>query len=74
MTTGAVPTFSMTAASTGMVHDNKFIMNSADVATSLDVGACWCMENYFIADDDTGGAKAGAVDYTAASCAVTADG
>lgn len=73
ITTGGTDTFNLVAASTGMIHDNRIVMNAANVAAALDVGNCWCMENYFIADDDVGGAKGGLEGSGFGTVTVTAD-
>ena len=73
MTTGATDTFNLVAASTGMIHDNRIVMNAANAAAAMDVGNCWLMNNYLVADDDVTGAKAGLIDNAFASVTVTAD-
>ena len=56
-----------------MIHDNRIVMTAASAAAALDVGNCWCMENYLIADDDVTGAKGGLLDTGFASVTATAD-
>lgn len=73
MCTGATDTFNLVAASTGFIHHNTIVMNAASAEEALDVGNCWCIENYLIADDDVGGAKCGIADVDFASVAATAD-
>lgn len=73
MTTGATDTFNLVAASTGLIHDNRIVMNAANAAAAMDIGNCWMMNNYLIADDDVGGAKAGLIDSGFGSVTVTAD-
>jgi hypothetical protein len=74
MTTGATDTFNLVAASTGMVHDNRIVVNAVDFAAALDIGNCWNINNYKIADDDVGGAKCDNRYTAAASVTETADG
>lgn len=73
MTTGATDTFNLVAASTGVIRNNQIVMNAASGATAMDVGNCWLIHNYIIADDDVGGAKSAVLDNTLASIAATAD-
>ncbi len=74
LTTGTTDTFNLVAGSTGMVHHNTVVLNAASYSLAMDIGNCWNVENYAIADDDVGGAKGGLVDNGFASCVVTADG
>ncbi|MHA2069224.1 MAG: hypothetical protein ACXABY_33100, partial [Candidatus Thorarchaeota archaeon] len=74
MTTGATDTFNLVAASTGMIHDNRIVVNAVTFAAALDIGNCWNVNNYKIADDDVGGAKCDNRYTVAASVTETADG
>ncbi len=58
-TVGTADTFNLVAASTGIISNNIMVMNAADAATALDIGNCFSISNWMIADDDTGGTKAG---------------
>lgn len=56
MTSGGTPIFALVAGSTGMVHDNRCVIGTATFAADFDIGNCWCVNNYCIADADvTGG-------------------
>lgn len=59
MTTGATDTFNLVAASTGFVRDNIIAVNAATFAAALDIGNCWNVNNFMIADDDVGGTRGG---------------
>ena len=72
-TGGSADTFNLVAASTGIVGNNIITMNAASAALALDIGNCLNFENYLIADDDVGGAKAAVVSTTFTSVAATAD-
>lgn len=72
-TQGTADTFNLVAASTGIVCNNLIVMNAVSAAAALDIGNCVSMENYLIADDDVGGAKAAVVSTTFASVTATAD-
>ena len=74
MTTGATDTFNLMAASTGMVHDNRIVVNAADFAVALDIGNCWNINNFMIADADVTGATCDNRYTAAASVTETADG
>ena len=74
MTTGTADTFNLVAGSTGMVHDNRIVLNAGSYALAMDIGNCWSVNNFAIADDDVTGAKGGLIDNGFVSCAVTADG
>ena len=72
MTTGSTDTFNLVAASTGVLRDNRIVMNAASGAAALDVGNCWLFNNYLIADDDVTGAAAAIIDNGLGSITVTA--
>ena len=73
MCTGNQDTFNLIAASTGLVNDNRIVMTAASAAAALDIGNCWSMMNYLIADDDVTGAKGGLLDTGFVSVTATAD-
>jgi hypothetical protein len=73
-TAGGQDTFNLVAASTGFVRDNRIVVGAVTFAADLDIGNCWSMNNYMIADDDVGGAKCDHRYTVAASVTETADG
>ena len=73
-TSGGQDTFNLVAASTGFVRDNRIVVGAVTFAADLDIGNCWSMNNYMIADDDVGGAKCDHRYVAAASVTETADG
>ena len=74
LSVSAVDTFNLVAASTGFVRDNRVVVGAVDFATNFDIGTCFCMNNYCIANDDTGGTKVDNRFTAAASQTETADG
>jgi len=72
-TGGTADTFNLVAASTGIVSNNIITMNAANAAAALDIGNCLSFQNYLIADDDVGGAKAAIEVGAFASVTATAD-
>lgn len=72
-TQGTADTFNLVAASTGILTDNRIVMNAASAALALDIGNLVSFQNYLIADDDVGGAKSAVEAGTFASVTATAD-
>lgn len=72
-TAGSADTFNLVAESTGIVSRNLVTMNATSAAAAMDVGNCLLFNNYIIADDDVGGAKAAITDEAFASITGSAD-
>jgi hypothetical protein len=72
--TGSTDTFNLVASSTGFVRDNYISVNAATFADALDIGDCFNVNNFMIADADVGGACCDNRYTAAASVTETLDG
>ena len=72
-TGGTADTFNLVAASTGILTDNRIVMNAASAAAALDIGNVVAFQNYLVADDDVGGDNDAIVSGGFASVTATAD-